>query len=175
MIKADTFILRTLSESDLPEFHAKRSDVYRRGIYYPIDIPSISAIRKRFSEDGYWGPDLGLMLIVGNDGTLLGEIAFFKSVTYWNAYELSYLLYDPDTRGKGIMTEATRLMMRYLFETKTINRLQLCIHPDNQASRRVAEKCGFTHEGTARGAWFHRGKHQDMEVYGILRNEVLDE
>jgi ribosomal-protein-alanine N-acetyltransferase len=173
MIKADNFILRTLSEADIPQFHAKRADVYTRGNYYPINITSITTIRKRFAEDGYWGSDIGLLLIESNDGTLLGEIAFFKSMTYWSSYELSYLLYDADSRGKGIITEATNLLVRYLFETKEVNRIQLCIHPDNPASNRVAQKCGFTHEGTARGAWFHRGKYESMEVYSILREDVI--
>jgi RimJ/RimL family protein N-acetyltransferase len=47
------------------------------------------------------------------------------------------------------------------------------IHPDNDASQRVAEKCGFTLEGTMRKAWFHRGRHQDVQVWSILRDEVL--
>lgn len=173
MIKSDTFVLRTLSEADIPTFHAKRADVYSRGMYYPIDIPSIASIRKRFNDDGYWGPDNGLLLIESNDGTLLGEILFFKPVAYWNAYEIAYLIYDPDTRGKGIVSEATRLLVRYLFETKPVNRIQLCIHADNTASRRVAEKCGFTHEGTARGAWLNRGRYESMEVYSILREDVI--
>lgn len=45
-------------------------------------------------------------------------------------------------RGKGIITDATRLQLSVL------------------ASRRVA--------------WFHRGRNQDMEVYAILRHEVMD-
>lgn len=174
MIKADAFVLRTLTDADLPLFHAKRADVYSRGVYYPIDIPSIAGIRKRFNDDGYWGPDNGLLLIESKDGALLGEILYFKPVPYWNAYEIAYLVYDPDIRGKGIMTEATRLLVRYLFETKLVNRIQLCIHPDNTASRRVAEKCGFTHEGTVRGVWLNRGRHESMEVYSILRDEVIE-
>jgi RimJ/RimL family protein N-acetyltransferase len=46
-------------------------------------------------------------------------------------------------------------MARYLLETKAIKRIRLVIHPDNAASRRLAEKCHFRHEGTARGAWYN--------------------
>jgi ribosomal-protein-alanine N-acetyltransferase len=53
-----------------------------------------------------------------------------------------------------------------------IERLQMQIHPENLASKRVAEKCGFKLEGTARGALFHRGKNCDAEVYSLLRTEV---
>jgi RimJ/RimL family protein N-acetyltransferase len=54
-----------------------------------------------------------------------------------------------------------------------MNRIRLIIHPDNAPSRRVADKCGFRHEGTARGAWFSKGKHHDVEVYAVLRRDVL--
>jgi RimJ/RimL family protein N-acetyltransferase len=37
----------------------------------------------------------------------------------------------------------------------------------------VAEKCGYKHEGTARGAWYNRGRHHDVEVYAILHRDVL--
>jgi RimJ/RimL family protein N-acetyltransferase len=104
---------------------------------------------------------------------MIGYIEFFKTVNYLDEYEIGYLIFQPEHRGKGATTEALNLMVRYLFETKRMNRLRLIIHPDNAASRRVAEKCGFRHEGTARGAWFNKGKHQDVEVYAILRDEVL--
>jgi ribosomal-protein-alanine N-acetyltransferase len=136
MIKANSFILRTVSETDLPALHALQANVATRGNYFPIDIPSETEIRKRFHDDGYWGPDNGLLLIVSNEGALIGQIGFFKP-GYWNGYELGYLIYEANERGKGIMTEATRLLVCYLFSTRLVNRIQLCIHPDNQASRRV--------------------------------------
>jgi [ribosomal protein S5]-alanine N-acetyltransferase len=174
MLKADTFYLRTVSEADLPVLIQHLGNNANRGDYYPQDIHSETEIRRRFHEDGLWSKDHGTLFIVTKEGNVIGHIAFFKPIGYWNAYEIAYILYDEKDRGKGITTEATRLLVRYLFETKTVNRVQLCIHPENVASRRVAEKLGFTHEGTARGAWFHRGQHQDLEIYSILRSEVVE-
>ena len=51
---------------------------------------------------------------------------------------------------------------------------RLVINPDNTASRRVAEKCGFRHEGTARGAWYNNGRHHNVEIYAILHDEVIN-
>lgn len=65
------------------------------------------------------------------------------------------------------------MLTRYLFETKRMNRIRLIIHPENLVSRRLAERCGYRHEGTARGAWFNEGVHHDVEVYAILRAEVI--
>lgn len=54
-----------------------------------------------------------------------------------------------------------------------VNRIRLVIHPGNTASRRLAEKCGFRHEGTARGAWYNKGRHHDVEIYAILHDDVI--
>jgi len=102
----------------------------------------------------------------------LGHIEFFKTVDYLDELELSYQIYDQAERGHGYATEAVDLLVRYLFGRQKTNRIRLIIHPKNCASRRVAEKCGFSLEGTARGAWYHHGKSHDVEVFAILRDEI---
>jgi RimJ/RimL family protein N-acetyltransferase len=113
-----------------------------------------------------------LVMISPNDD-LIGHIEFFKTVNYLDEFELSYVVYPAEQRGKGVATEAINLLVRYLFETKQMNRIRLVIHPENRASRRLAEKCGFRHEGTARGAWYNKGKHQDVEIYAIVHDDVI--
>jgi [ribosomal protein S5]-alanine N-acetyltransferase len=60
-----------------------------------------------------------------------------------------------------------------LFETKRMNRNRLVIHPDNAAPRRLAEKCGFQHEGTAHGAWYNKGRYHAVEIYSIRHDDVI--
>jgi len=174
MLKGRSITLRPVLETDLDQLYTYHVDVANRGDYYPHGIVSETEYKKRFRESGYWGRDEGVLLIIGETDRIIGSIEFFKTVSYLDEYELSYLIFLPEHRGKGAITEAVNLMLRYLFETKRMNRIRLIIHPDNAASRRVAEKCGFRHEGTARGAWFNKGKHQDVEVYAILRHEALN-
>ena len=64
-------------------------------------------------------------------------------------------------------------MTKFLFDSKQVNRLRLMIDPGNVASRRVAEKCGYRREGTARGSVYHHGRIHDMDMYAILRDEAL--
>lgn len=45
------------------------------------------------------------------------------------------------------------------------------IVPGNAASRRIAEKCGYQLEGTARGAFFNDGRNQDVVIYALLRDD----
>ena len=173
MLKGKSITLRPVREADLDQLYAYHVDIDNRGDFFPRGIMAQPVFRKRFEETGYWEKDDATLLIVSPEDEILGHIEFFKTVNYLDEYELSYQIYEPERRGKGITTEAVNLLVRYLFESKRMNRIRLVIHPDNRASRRLAEKCGFKHEGTARGAWYHRGKHRDVEIYAILHDDVI--
>jgi RimJ/RimL family protein N-acetyltransferase len=160
-------------EIDLDQLYAYHIDIDNRDDFFPRGILSQPALRKQFQETGFWSKDDGMLVMVSATDEILGHIEFFKTVNYLDEYELSYQVYAPEQRGKGITTEAVNLLVRYLFEAKRVNRIRLVIHPDNRASRRLAEKCGFKHEGTARGAWYHKGVHRDVEIYAILHDDVI--
>ena len=81
-----------------------------------------------------------MLVMVSPKDDILGHIEFFKTVNYLDEFELSYVVYAAEQRGKGVATEAINLLVRYLFETKRMNRIRLVIHPENGASRRLAEK-----------------------------------
>lgn len=61
-----------------------------------------------------------------------------SSIGYWVA---------PWVRGRGVATRAVVLLSRWALTEGGVERLELTTHPENAASRRVAEKAGFTHEG----------------------------
>ena len=172
MIHGEKIFLRTMRDSDLDILLEMLEDIEARGEYYPQEMPSQVAIRKRFSEDGYWGDNFGRLLICEPDGRIVGMVHFFKEPSYFDGLELGYIMLDPAARGKGYMTEAVSLIVRYLFRVFKINRLQILATPENIPSWRVAEKCGFTYEGTARGAIFNAGKMYDLKVYSLLRAEA---
>jgi RimJ/RimL family protein N-acetyltransferase len=52
--------------------------------------------------------------------------------------------FDPDRWGSGLATEAGAACMRWAFETLGYRRVVSIVHPDNEASRRVAAKLGET-------------------------------
>ena len=173
MLKGKLISLRPVHDTDVEKLYDFHTDIQNRGDYYPRGIMSQPAFQKQFQENGFWGRDEGTLVIVNPADEIMGHIEFFKTINYLDEYELAYQIYDPEQRGKGVMTEAVNMMVRYLFESKRMNRIRLVIHPDNAASRRLAEKCGFQHEGTARGAWYNKGRHQDVEIYSILHDDVI--
>ncbi len=173
MLKGKSISLRPIREIDLDQLYAFHIDIDNRGDFFPRRILSHPTFQKQFQDTGFWSKDEGMLLIVSTDDHILGHIEFFKTVNYLDEYELSYQVYSTERRGKGVATEAVDLLVRYLFETKRMNRIRLVIHPSNVASLRLAEKCGFRHEGTARGAWYHKGRHHDVEIYALLHDDVI--
>jgi len=172
MIKGSKVILRTVRETDIDTLFALWSDIRNRGDYFPHGFQSEASFKKDFHETGFWGDHGGQLLICDKEERIIGAIFFFEVQSYFNGVEVGYILFDEGGRNKGCVTEAVSLLVHHLFSIKPINRIQLVIAPSNLASKRVAEKCGFKSEGIARGAFFHNGKNQDVEVFSILAGEI---
>jgi RimJ/RimL family protein N-acetyltransferase len=171
MLTGSRSLLRPIRESDLDALYAAHTNIANRGAFFPLGVQSESAFKRDFAESGFWQREEGTLLIETLDGELAGHIEFFKPVSYWDAFELSYQLYDDRFAGRGLVTEAVQLLVGYLFATKKQHRIQLVIVPENAASRRIAEKCGFALEGTARGAFYNQGRNQDVLIYSLLRDD----
>ena len=53
--------------------------------------------------------------------------------------------------GQGIMPEAAKEMLRYAFEDLGMTKVWCGYYDGNNKSKRVQEKCGFTHQWTTEG------------------------
>ena len=171
MLFGERVTLRPIRQGDLDALYDAHVDIRTRGAFYPLGVMSEPAFKREFADNGFWQKESGTLVIVTPEGELAGEIEFFKPVPYWDASEIAYRLFDDRFAGSGYVTEALRLLVDYLFATRKPHRLQLVIVPQNPASRRIAEKCGFVLEGTARGAFFHDGRNQDVLLYSLLRTD----
>jgi [ribosomal protein S5]-alanine N-acetyltransferase len=171
MLNGEHVVLRPVRERDLAAFINAHTEIANRGEFFPLGIQSESVLRRNYAETGFWERDEGTLLIWNRDDVMVGHIEFFRPVNYWDAYELSYQLYGTEHASQGYTTEAVRLLIDYLFGAKKVNRISLVIVPENAPSRRIAEKCGFQHEGTARGALFKGGHNVDVLIYSLLRDD----
>ena len=71
----------------------------------------------------------------------------------------------------GYAFEAVKAIIEYLFLNYDINRIEAFIWNGNEASRKLAKRLGFTHEGTNREEKFKNGKYFDVLNMGLLRRE----
>jgi len=79
---------------------------------------------------------------------------------------------SPAARGQGIATHATQLMARWAFDVLGVARLELTCGPDNEASQRVALRCGFVREGVLRAYMPFKGGRRDTVMFSLLPGEL---
>jgi len=73
--------------------------------------------------------------------------------------------------GKGLMTEAVKLMLKFAFEKLKLHRVYAGVFEENIASRRVLEKTGFKLEGIKRECRYRYNKWHNELIFGILKQE----
>lgn len=73
--------------------------------------------------------------------------------------------------GKGIMPEAGKAVIRYLFEEVGCNRIAAVHAKSNPKSGKVMQKIGMTYEGTLRQAGICNQGVIDAVWYSILKDE----
>ena len=135
-----------------------------------MQFKSPEAMRRDFLQSGFVSEDSELFLIEDHSQHIVGTITHFKSRTPASR-EIGYRLFDPQRGGRGYTSEATRLLVDYLFQAYPYHRLELLMDPHNVASERIAQKCGFTLEGLMRQAFFIHGVMRDVKMYSLLRPE----
>lgn len=72
---------------------------------------------------------------------------------------------------KGIMTEAFKAVIRFLFEEVGVNRIASCHDPRNPHSGDVMKKCGLQYEGTLRLSGRNCQGICDEVFYGLLKED----
>ena len=106
------------------------------------------------------------------DGAPIGNLSVVRMDEAHERMELGYCIGTP-WWGQGIMSEAVRAVVDFLFDDVGCNRIQISHLLKNPASGRVAQKCGFTKEGTRREYFRKNGVWYDDVIYSLLRSEWL--
>lgn len=84
--------------------------------------------------------------------------------------ELGYIV-AREARGRGVATELVRQLTRWAFAELGALRVYLLIDVTNAASIRVAERCGYTHEGVQRSVYLKPGRRIDQAIWSRLPSD----
>ncbi len=125
------------------------------------------AFRKRESTP-YAQP---FMVIRKKDNVPVGKVSFFDFNTQNRSAELG-LIVDPDEQEKGYGLAAIRLLSRFLFKTRGLNKVHAQTGSFNKAAQALLKKAGFKLDGTLRHHYFYEGEYHDGLVYSLLAYEL---
>jgi RimJ/RimL family protein N-acetyltransferase len=104
-------------------------------------------------------------------GRALGVAALMRIDPANGVIEVGHIAHAPALQRSPLATEAIYLLMRRAFDELGYRRCEWKCDALNAASRRAAERLGFTFEGVFRQAVITRGRNRDTAWYAVLDGE----
>jgi [ribosomal protein S5]-alanine N-acetyltransferase len=105
------------------------------------------------------------------DGCLVGCLWTHRTDWVAGTVEVSYAV-AASARGFGVAGEAVDALAIALLFEHAFERVEVRVAPGNIASRRVAEKAGFSYEGLLRNAGFVHSGRVDVEVWSLVKADL---
>jgi RimJ/RimL family protein N-acetyltransferase len=162
--------LRVLEPDDAPAFAAAFAEDPELGILVGVEEdPDEASVRSRLEGPDDW-PGFELAVTVDGSDALHGIVSVHHVVERHGRVEVGFWLVRA-ARGAGLGARAVRLVLDWLFAQPWVRRVELSTTPNNAGAMALAERLGFTHEGTQRQRDVERGVAVDIVWYGILRDE----
>ena len=149
------------------EFHQKFSQT-RNHDYFTVPVQreflqsDLAAFRK--------GTLVPFWITMKGEEKIIGRVSFFN-LAYGGMMSCAtgYHL-DKDYTGQGIITEALRGAIGFMFDEFRMHRIEAFILPENEKSLNVVKRLGFTEEGK-RAAYMHiNGQYRDHVAFYVLND-----
>lgn len=83
------------------------------------------------------------------------------------------LLIDRDYRGKGYGTSAMKILLKYGFMEKRLNKYSSSVLEGNEASIKMHKKLGCEQEGILKQNIYTNGRYYDEIYFGLTKEDYL--
>ncbi|MCW8375507.1 GNAT family N-acetyltransferase [Streptomyces justiciae] len=130
---------------------------------------SLRAVAERVAD----GESASFRVADAASGTTLGHIGVNAIDPVMSVARVGYWVL-PEARGHRVAARALSLTSRWAFTDLGLHRLELGHALGHEASCRVAERSGFSYEGTLRGAMFESGTldaFRDVHLHARLATD----
>ena len=154
-IETDRLILRRFRSEDAEDMYANwASDPeVTRFLTWPahssVDVTKalLTDWIPRYKDGGFFN----WAMEYKDTGKVIGNISVVRLIESIDAAEMGYCM-SRAYWGQGLMPEALRAVMDYLFDVVGLNRIAACHDVNNPKSGRVMDKAGMKQEGILRAA-----------------------
>jgi [ribosomal protein S5]-alanine N-acetyltransferase len=164
-------LLRQITPEDVYEVFALRSNAETmKYIPRPLVKNNNEALEhiKMIEDKIEKNEGVNWAITIKGNPKLIGIIGHYRMRWEHFRSEIGYMLL-PEYHGKGIITEAVKLMIDYGFNQMGMHSLEGIIDPANTASARVLEKNGFVKEAHFIENEFYDGKFLDTVIYSLVK------
>ena len=136
--------------------------------YGPFD--DLATYRQWIEQKSRSTDPLFFAVVDGDRGSAIGVASYLRIDPANGVIEVGHLAYSPRLQRTPAATEAMYLMMRQAFALG-YRRYEGKCNAHNAASRRAAERLGFTFEGVFRQHMIVKGRNRDTAWYSVIDGE----
>lgn len=170
-LETERLLLRRVAESDYPEIMELRGNPETmKYIPRPLVKTKEDAINhfKMIDKKIESNEGINWAITLKGNPKLIGIIGHYRIQPENYRCEIGYMIL-PENNGKGIVTEAIKVVLKYGFDDLQMHSIEAVIDPENTASERVLQKNGFVKEAHLIENEFAEGKFWDSVIYSILK------
>lgn len=172
VLQGKALTMRPLEAGDVPDIHVLvQSKEIADNTFVPMPYPPEAALEFVKSRRELWRTDEAYVfgIIEKLSDRFAGCMGLHPVPDHFRA-EVGYWIGKPYW-GRGLATEALRLLIQFGFERIKLNRIEAGHFAGNTASGRVMQKANMRFEAVRRQALWHRDRFRDAHWYAILREE----
>ena len=173
VLRTERLVLRRLAVADYRDMYeySKMPETSRYLLWSPHETPRFTKKYLSYLQGQYRsGAFHDFAVVEKASGKMIGTCGFTSFDLANNSAEVGYVL-SPAVWGRGYAAEALKCVMRFGFHELDLHRMEAKIMDGNNASMRVAEKCGMRREAIHKNAMFIKGGYRTIVEYAILAEE----
>jgi RimJ/RimL family protein N-acetyltransferase len=167
--------LRAIERDDVEVLHAidMAYETWPETNYSAYAPKSLDEVLKAFDgeeESSYRGSDTFVPFAIVADEEVVGTCCLWGIDLHNRRAHLGIGLAE-EHRGRGLGTDATRVMLHYALVDRGLHRVQLEVLANNAAAIRCYEKAGFRQDGRMRESAWVRGEFVDEVYMSVLAGD----
>lgn len=174
--RAKRVILRTLSRDDLPHLSAWASSAFLEemvGSEFLHTYKNLYRESPAFLDVVRADPtQLNLVIVARGWDQPVGMVRLFNIHREDGYAFFETMVAEPRALRSGFGIEGSKLLAYYAIDVMGLRRLEAKVYERNLLSINTMKRRGWQLEGVLRQAVRYRGRHENLLVFGILRDEI---
>ncbi|GIP45390.1 N-acetyltransferase [Paenibacillus sp. J45TS6] len=169
--------LRAIQEEDWESCYISDFDTPARILLEcAVELPPTILGAKKFVEDNanFTSTNGRIMFTIENlDGDSIGGINL-NSINERNGTFSIGIVIDKEYRGKGYGTSAMKILLKYAFLERRLNKFNDYVLEGNVGSAQMMRKLDCIQEGVRRQVVYVNGKYLDFILFGLTKDEFIE-
>ncbi|MBM3496958.1 MAG: GNAT family N-acetyltransferase [Armatimonadetes bacterium] len=170
-LNGERLYLRPVEPDDLPVMMRIANDPELRGLTGGVRPMSRSGADAWLASIEADPARLWFAVVLRERDRVIGEAGLLRIFHEWRAADMTVILADRSSWGKGYGTEAANLVIEHAFGALSLHRLAVGVVAANARAIRFWESLGFQREGIQRDGCFSAGRFHDFIMMSLLSTD----